>query len=135
MAACTVTNICCNAVHPGVMDHQFAPALPATQQPDQYSNPVARRTDHHYPLHIGVPLNDPLVALVILPGDITLMVIGNQYVPFLLRPTDAASNRFTAILNSDLKASSTICIGTGVDRVGEQPVEHTIPRRLPGYHP
>src|SRR6266446_2126720 len=68
-----------------VMQHlELASAMSTAQQSNQQSAAIPDRSRHHLTLHIGIPVDGPLVVLIVLPRDIALMVITNQHLPFLL---------------------------------------------------
>src|ERR1700745_2732019 len=65
------------------------------------------------------------VPLKLVPGDITLMLILEQYIPFRQGTPQSAPYALTAILDNDLARRAAEGVGAGIDWVG-QDVEHSI---------
>jgi hypothetical protein len=53
-------------------------------------------------------------------------MIANKHIPICLLASDIASNHLAAGFETDLRASPTIRIDTGINRVGKDPINHTI---------
>ena len=107
LVAGVIAHISSDATKPVVQHFELAPAVTAPQEPDQQSATVAHRSLDHLTLHVGVAADGLLIALIVLPGDVTFVVVTNQHLPRLLRPAHAALDHFAACLDANLRASST----------------------------
>src|SRR5262245_39412083 len=105
------------------MHVQFPTAKTAAQQPGQEHLAFAHRTFHDgAALAHGIVSNHLLIALELLPVDVALVVVLDEHVAFVDRPTDAAPHALAAVLNAHLARGSTEGIGAAVDRVGQNVV-------------
>ena len=62
------------------------------------------------------------------------MVITNQHLPCILRPANAAPDRLSASLDACLRASPAKYIGSGVDWIGQQPMNRIVARQPPFHY-
>src|SRR3984893_1026640 len=97
-----VAQISCDTSQAIVVHLELASAASAAQQSDKQSTAIAYGARHHPALHVGVPIDDPLVALKRPPGDIGFVMITNQHLPFLLCPAHAARDQFATSLHPTL---------------------------------
>jgi hypothetical protein len=62
------------------------------------------------------------------------VVVTNQHLPRLLRTAHAALDQLAIRLDASLRAGPTECIGAGVDRIGQQPVDRTVAGQPPFHY-
>src|SRR6266403_2332732 len=113
---------------------ELASAMATAQESDQHSTAVPHRSRHHLALHVGIPADDSLVPLILLPGEIALVVVANQHLPRLLRPADITRDQLTARFDANLRAGPTEHIGASINRIGQQPMDRIIARQPPFHH-
>ena len=66
------TQVAGNAAKAIVVNFELATTMPAAQQSNRYTSPVAYPAGHHCPLHIGVLSDQALVAFILVPADGTM---------------------------------------------------------------
>ena len=98
------------------------------------SNNSPRRTA---PLTAALPLPVALLAITrwflsnSLPGDVALVLILEQNVPFGHRATHAAPDALATLLDAHLARRAPEGIGAGIDRVGQNVVHGVVGRQSP----
>src|SRR6266567_8157202 len=70
---------------------ELASAVPAAEQSNEKPSAIAYRACHHRPLHVRVACDNLLVAIILLPRDVAIMVIADQYLPLLPSARDTVS--------------------------------------------
>jgi hypothetical protein len=97
-----VANIAGDATQPVMLHLELASAMTTAQQSNQQSAAIAHRSGHHLALHVGVPADDPPVALIVFPRDVALVVVTNQHLPCLLAAVNTARDDLTASFEANL---------------------------------
>src|SRR5437660_4847424 len=75
--------------------------------------------------------NHLLVPLELAPGDIALVLILEQHVPFGQWAPQAAIDAFAAVLDADLAHRAAKGVSASVDRVGQDVVDRVVERQPP----
>src|SRR5216683_4303510 len=103
-----------------------------TRAPCEKQLPAPHRSsDRRTTLAGRVVGNHLLVPLELAPGDIAIVLILEQHVPFGHWAPQAALDALAAILNADLAHRAPKSIGAGIDRVGQDIVHGVVERQSP----
>ena len=115
-----------------VMHLQLAAAMTATQESCEKHFALAHCASGDRPAHSGRIIgNEALIALELVPGDVTLVLFLEQHVPFGDRAAHTAADVLAALDNADLAPRPPECIGAGVDRIGQYVVDGIISGQFP----
>lgn len=110
---------------------KFAYAPTAAQQSCQYTGSLRRRTSRHRPLYLRVLGQQPLVALVVFPTDITLVMIAQQPTPSLALSAQPSDRMSPSVDHARLSFSSSEGVRARIDWVLDPP-DRDGPTRLRG---
>jgi hypothetical protein len=105
-----------------VLHRELSPTMAAAQETSQQSTTIAHRPGHHGSFHIGIVSDKTQVAFKLLPGDVALMVVADQYAPFLLVTADAHLDHLASRLHHGARHRATEDIGSSIDRICQDPV-------------
>jgi hypothetical protein len=78
-----------------------------------------------------VASNDVLVAIILRPGDVTLMVVPDQHFPVFPSPHHTMRDDFAAGFEPRPGIGAPIDISAGIDRIGQQTMNAMVTRRPP----
>ena len=113
-------------------DIHLAAAMATAQEPGEKQLPAPYRSSGHGAALAGRIVGDhALVPLELLPGDIALVLILEQHVPFRQWAPQAAPDTLAAILDADLARRAAKSIGAGIDWVGQDIVHGIVERQFP----
>jgi hypothetical protein len=111
---------------------QFAAAMTTAQKSgqQQLSAPDCS-LDRGAAFASGVVGDHALIPLELLPGDVGLVMILDQNIPFGHRPMHATPHALAPLLDAHLARRAPEGIGAGVDRIGQNVVHDIVGRQSP----
>src|SRR5271166_3397303 len=110
----------------------FATAVATTQKAGEEQLSLSRRSSGDgAALARRIVGDHPLIPLELRPGDIALVLVLEQHVPFGQWAAHAAPHALAALLHADLVRGSPENIRAGVDGVGQDGVHGAVERRPP----
>ncbi len=114
-----------------VRDVQFTPAVAASQKAGKKGLSTSYGAPSRPKLAGDVIRDQPLVPLVDIPADITIMMIGDQNIPVFLRLSQPLDHTLAPVLYHCARAGAAEHIGASVDRVLQDVQDCVVNRRLP----
>src|SRR5258708_7649502 len=109
---------------------QLAAAMATAQEPCEKQPPAPHRSSDRRTTLAGLVVgNHLLVPLELAPGDIALVLILEQHVPFGHWAPQAALDALAAILDTDLAHRAPKSIRTRIDMVGQNIVHGVVERQ------
>src|SRR5437870_12550825 len=115
---------------------QFAAAMTTAQKSGQQQLSAPNRSlDGGAAFASGVVGDHALVPLELLPGDVGLMMILDQYIPFALRSMHATPHALAPLLDAHLARRAPEGIGASINRIGQNVVHDIVGRQHPDRAP
>ena len=114
-----------------VADTKLSSAPRAAKETDQQRFATANGAAAHEPLAVGVVGNQGLIPLEVGPGNIALVVIGDQNAPASPIALHIPQDVLSPVLDDDAHRSTPEGVGAGVDRVGQNMMHGRVHRRFP----
>src|SRR6266849_4822621 len=108
---------------------QLAAAMTTAQKSGQQQLTAPYRSpDRGAAFAGGVVADHTLIPLELLPGDVGLVMILDQNIPFGHRPMHATPDTLAAVLNTHSARRSPESIGARIDRIGQNVVHDIVGR-------
>src|SRR5580693_4591887 len=115
-----------------VVHLQLAAAVTAAQESCEKYFALAYSASGNRPSHAGRIVSDvALIVLKLIPGDVTLVLILEQHVPFSDRASYSAADVLAALDNADLAPRAPECIGAGIGRISQYVVDGIVGGQFP----
>jgi hypothetical protein len=112
---------------------QAAATRPTPQQPGQETGPPSHRAAHHQPLHLRIVAHESQNLLVGVPGNIGVVVVGEQGDPLLPRPAVAAGLVRLAVDHGRAGFGAPEGIGPRVERIGQELQDRVVHGQSPRH--
>lgn len=115
----------------GVGEVKLSSAPSAAQESREQTAAFVRRAPHHHTLHLRVVRDQPPIAFVSVPVDITLVMLAQQHDPVFALPPMAARLMRAAINHARTSPGAAEGIGPGINRIAKHLVDGVVDRKAP----
>src|SRR2546423_10489526 len=119
------------AIIAGVGNVELPSAASAAQKSREQTAPLARRAPHHHTLHLRVVRDQPPVAFVSVPIDITFVMLAQQYDPLFALTLMTARLVRTTVNHASTSSGAAEGVCAGIDRITKDLVNRAVDRQTP----
>src|SRR6266446_9530499 len=114
-----------------IADVQLTAAMTTAQKPRQQQFSASYCSGDRGAFAGRIVGNHTLGPLELAPGDITLVPVLEQHIPFRLRAPQTALDALAAVLDAHLAHRAAKSIGASMDGVGQDVVDRVVERQPP----
>src|SRR5437016_6262351 len=112
---------------------QLAATMSTPQQAHKKGLPGAHSAARHVAMRHGIVRDQTLDALILIPTNVSLMMIGNQHTPVCWSSALHARHMFASLRKADLCFGSPVCIGARVHWIFQQAQQRVIAGGVPAH--
>jgi len=107
--------------------------MAATQKPREQRLAFAKGPAGPTPFAVGIIHDLTLVPFEVVPRDVSLVMIDDQYLPVFLSLLDAVNDPLPPAFQRHSTPGSAECIGAGINRVRQDVVDLVVDGRRPNH--